>query len=1169
MVHFVALRLAAFKSFVDPTELRIEPGLTGVVGPNGCGKSNLVEALRWVMGEGSAKAMRGGEMEDVIFSGTANRSARAAAEVTVELATGGASLPMPWQTLDQLDVSRRIERAKGSTYRVNGREVRARDVHLLFADAATGAKSTAIVSQGQIGALIAARPRERRMILEEAAGITGLYARRHEAELRLNSAATNLERVDDLLLTVEAQLKNLRRQSRQAERFRTLSDDIQTTETILLLRLWREARARLAAFKVDVATRRTELSQRTDAAMTEDEHLQACAACLPELREAHGAAAAEVQRLSLALAASEAEERRAIADRDAARARVDQVASDLPREAALFEEAKQSLERLGAEETRVRARAEGEGEARQAAEAALTEASAAVDTADAELAALTAMAAAAETERRALVSKREEIEGRRVRLRQRLSEVERQRTELAKQAISEAELAQAVAAAATADTEAEQARSAADRADAALRKFNDVANTAHADHQALAADLARCSAEADALDQLLREPAERGAGGNGCPPLADAVTSEPGWEAALAAALGDDLLAAVEDAADAHAGDGNADPRWRTVPTGDTEPALPSTVKPMASVVSGPPAFARRLAQVGILETPEAAAQVQEMLRPGQRIVTADGGLWRWDGFVATASSSGAAAAARLRQRNRLTALIIERQHLEAKASAAASRNEEASAAAETARHAERAAREVVKAADTVARTAAGAARDAETRFASLTMRREQLVQSADTLAQDLAEADDAWAAVSAQLGAAPDPQANSQALEALRTTLANRRQDQAERRRHLETLDREASGRAARLRTIQADLRSWRERRAKAQTRRDSLNQRLRDCEAEKTVLEDRPGQVAAERHNLQTTLAAAEANLGAAEERLQHAEAARDDAERQAKAAERSLADAREAAARAEAGRDQAMAALTAAEQRIRSALTVPAEALEAEMADRLDQMTDTPEALEQRLEKLRRDRDMLGPVNLCADAEAAEMAAHIDMLKRERGDLDQAIVKLRQGIAELNREGRERLRQSFDAVDQHFQTLFRRLFDGGRAHLALTDADDPLEAGLEIMASPPGKRTQALSLLSGGEQALATLALIFAVFLANPAPVCVLDEVDAPLDDANVDRFCSLLEDMAASSGTRFLVITHHRMTMARMDRLFGVTMAERGVSSLVSVDLRHAEALRNTA
>ncbi len=408
--------------------------------------------------------------------------------------------------------------------------------------------------------------------------------------------------------------------------------------------------------------------------------------------------------------------------------------------------------------------------------------------------------------------------------------------------------------------------------------------------------------------------------------------------------------------------------------------------------------------------------------------------------------------------------------------------------------------------------------------------------------------------------------------------SLTGRTQDDelAEKRSHLiecrstaERLRREAETRRQRLAAIEQESNSWQSRAEAAERHLASLAERREAIEAEIESLARRPAEISAQRQALMELIEKAAAERREAADRLAEAEAALTAADRALKRAEADLAAAREARVRAEGAVAQAAEARSTLIERFRERLEcAPDEALaiaELDPGEELPQREQT----ESRIQRLIRERENIGPVNLRAETEAAEIETQLSGLQNERGDLVSAIARLRQGISSLNREGRERLLAAFEVVNKNFEELFTRLFGGGRAHLALTENDDPLEAGLEIMASPPGKRLQVLSLLSGGEQALTALALLFGVFLANPTPICVLDEVDAPLDDANVDRFCTLIEELGHSSATRFLVITHHRMTMARMDRLYGVTMAERGVSQLVSVDLQQADELRITA
>jgi len=1156
LLRFDRLRLSGFKSFVDSTELMIDRGLTGVVGPNGCGKSNLVEALRWVMGETSAKQMRGTEMDDVIFGGTAIRPSRNIAEVSLHLDNKERSAPAMFNDFDELEISRKIEREKGSLYRVNGKDVRARDVQLLFADSATGARSTAIVSQGRIGAVIAAKPKDRRKLLEEAAGISGLHSRRHEAELRLRAAETNLERLDDVLITLEAQLAALKKQARQASRYRNLSDHIRKAEATYFHLRWVLTQSEAEQHLETLAKAEAQVTELTALVAAVSTRHADGAALLPDLRQHEAEAAAQLQRLVLARERLDEDERRIEAAQQDGRNRLHQVGVDIDREKSLAADAAAATARLQEEDAEITAAREGEDGLRETAAAELATAQADVDILETRLAELTDAAAADEARRASLTRSVGEQEARQSRLSARADEIAAQHQALAADGVDADDLSRAEQAQNEALAGLETARADAQAAEAARNAADETVNAAVAAYQEADGARTRLEAEERALADILSAGA--GDGDGEWPAVIDSVTVEPGFETALGAALGEDLSAPVDQPAPL---------RWRTMGAFAAPPPLPEGARPLTDVVNGPKALQRRLSQVGVVEDAAEGDRLADHLFQGQRLVSRDGGLWRWDGF-SMAAGTATAAAARLEQRNRLAETREQLDGARAGADTAAGGLDTARQAAQAAQQAERAAREAVQAADTAHSQARDALAQLNHRATEHAARLHTLGDSRDAVAADLSETTTRLDEARDSLAGLPDAEIARQRIAAERDEMARLRGILVERQSAHTSLIRQAEERARRQAAIAQELDSWRQRNAGADQRAEELRQRRGEIEAELERLAARPAEIAEQRNALLEQLEVSEAARREAADKLAEAENGVAEAESALRVAEADMAKARENMVRLEGYVEQDRQAAAALTERIAERLDCRPE-VTGEIAG-LAEGAELPEMadVERKLERLQRERENMGPVNLRAEQEAAEQREQIDTLELERADLIAAIEKLRRGIAELNREGRQRLLESYREVDKHFQELFVRLFGGGRAHLTLIESDDPLEAGLEIMASPPGKRLQVLSLLSGGEQALTALSLLFAVFLTNPAPICVLDEVDAPLDDANVDRFCKLLDEMAHSGRTRFVVITHHRMTMARMDRLFGVTMAERGVSQLVSVDLQRAAELRDT-
>jgi chromosome segregation protein len=631
---------------------------------------------------------------------------------------------------------------------------------------------------------------------------------------------------------------------------------------------------------------------------------------------------------------------------------------------------------------------------------------------------------------------------------------------------------------------------------------------------------------------------------------------EPGLEAALGAALGDDLSAPADEPAPVH---------WRTLLPMADAPALPAGAEPLSDYVRGPAALSRRLSQIGLVPDSETGARLAADLKVGQRLVSRDGALWRWDGYTVSAGAA-TAAATRLEKRNRLKELREEFIGIRRHAANAEARLREVKSLAETAQADERTARETANRAEETWNGARDAFASLREKTAELSSKLASLQDSKFAVESDLAETTLHLRTAEEEFSTLTDIDALRDQASACQAVLNENRTVQLNRQSAFDNLSRAAEERRERLDAIVREVESWTGRRDAAVRKLEELTARQQEQTEEHERLEKAPEELKAKHATLMGQIETAELTRKVAADELAVAESHLREADQELRAAEIAVAQAREARVRIEGFVEQAKQAVDNLIERIR-------ERIEAGPEDLLEIAEHSPEkelpdmdSVERRHERLLRERDTMGPVNLRAEQEAQELEEQIETLNTERLDLVEAIDKLRQGINQLNREGRERLLTSFKEVDSHFQELFVRLFGGGRAHLQLTDSDDPLEAGLEILASPPGKRLQVLSLLSGGEQALTALALLFAVFMTNPAPICVLDEVDAPLDDANVDRFCNLLDEMSESGHTRFMIITHHRMTMARMHRLFGVTMAERGVSQLVSVDLQQAEGLR---
>ena len=958
MVKFKNLKISGFKSFIDPVELPIEDGLTGIVGPNGCGKSNLVEALRWVMGESSAKNVRGQEMDDVIFSGTDDRSSRNLAEVTLTIDNTDKSAPEEYSKEEELQITRAIERGSGSSFAINNKEVRARDILLLFADSASGARSNAMVSQGQIGSIVKSKPTERRLVLEEAAGITGLYSRRHEAELRLNGAEQNLERLDDVISTLEAQMKSLKRQARQAGRYKNIGTHVRRQEGLLLYLKWKEGKKLFDNSKADFDRVEKSVNEITSLTTKKNIEISKITEKLPDLRQSITNATSDLQKLTSEQDILIKEDKDTAELLITTENRILQTKQDIERETKIVADANESINRIQKEINDLRG--SGKQENNDQIESTIE------DIADKKPA--TCLKEAQEKE-------------------------EKERTHL----------------------------------------------------REIESEISGIKAEEKAINELLATKKS-----SGWPSIIDEITPETGYEKALGAALGEDLEGSASQ---------DAPIFWATLPPIEKAHNLPPETKPLSKFVKAPTNLSRRLNQIGVIKDQSKGDKLQKRLLPGQRLVSLDGSLWRWDGYTVR-SENVTNSSKKLGYRRRLNDIRKRSEKLDQEIEIVRKRVSEAVNAVQNARNAEQDVRVF-------------------SLFTDLQRWKSQLTNS-----------------------------------------------------------DKQTTELTARLKKYENEIQQLKHRPIKNSDRREELKQIIQNRESG--------------RNKEINNLSELENNLSQLQEDLRKHE--------------RHLNESRENRIRVDSESKHLKENLEEVSNQIFEKIKCKPEEAPEILKIKSEKELPSLEEADARLERLIKERDNMGPVNLRAEEEAKDLENQTKTMNSEKEDLLSAISRLRQGITNLNKEGRQRLLASFDVVNKNFEKLFFQLFAGGHAHMKLVDSEDPLEAGLEIYASPPGKKLKTLTLLSGGEQALTAIAVIFAVFLANPAPICVLDEVDAPLDDSNVDRFCQLLKEITKTTHTRFLIVTHHRVTMAKVDKLFGVTMEERGVSKLVSVDLKTAEGLR---
>ena len=860
MLSLDKLSIKGFKSFVEPTEFEIKSGLTGIVGPNGCGKSNIVEAIRFGLGEVSAKQLRGKEIDDLIFNGTDNRPSWNLAEVGLFVNIDGTDLENKFES-KSLEIARKIWRGEGTNSYINGKEVRLKDIQLLFADASTSARSTSIVSQGRIGAITQAKPEDRKMVLEEAAGILGLQSRRHDSELRLKAATNNLLRVEDVIQTYEEQLAILKKQSKEAERFRSISTLIKNAEASVFYVKRNQIQATLQNLEDEKNKIKIKLADYQGDVSSQDQAFEDLKVKIPPMREKSYSLNSELDRLNMTV-------------------------ENLKQEELRFEEHKTNLEH-------------------------------------------------------------------RVKQLQKDLEVENKQNNDTKSKIQEI-----------------------------TDEINDLSST-----------------DFDSNPEKTIGKTDRS--------LLNNISFEKEYENSVAAIFGKELLASLDKDEVFY---------WSENIDQEISASFDFPCKVASKIIKAPNRITNKLNNVAIIEDSSKGNEFHKHLKPGQAIVDKEGNLWRWDGLFVSSSYE-----------SNISSILSELKE--------------------------------------------------------------------------------------------------------------------------------------KRLNDLKKQIKEW-ERISEITVQKiNDLNERIKTATEELDISQNNPGDIDSKRQFLLNKIKELEEEKKLFDNELQEKENLMDQLSKELRNKEQNFSVVKEDLIRKESEISNFNNNLQQLANSCREKINVDLLNLENEI-EKLKKDEDL-ETAEKRVMRLVTERERIGAVNLLAEDEYTKLREKVNDTIKDKNEIQESIEKLHDAINKINKEGVLRLRDAFQIVNENFERLFTKLFGGGKAHLKLIqDDEDPLNSGLEIFASPPGKKMQNITLLSGGEQALTAISLLFAVFIANPSPFCILDEVDAPLDDNNVDRFCSMVEEISEKVQTKFIIITHNRMTMSRVDRLYGVTMPEEGVSQIVSVELEEA-------
>ena len=1142
-MKFKSIRISGFKSFLEPTEIDLNEGLTGIVGPNGCGKSNIVEAMKWVMGENSARQMRGEGMDDVIFSGSKERPARNFAEVTIKLDNTEKKAPTNFNQFDEIEISRKIEREKGSTYRINSKQVRARDVQLIFADSASGARSSGIVSQGRISQIIESSLEERRVILEEAANIKGLHNRKHEAVLKLNGATDNLSRLLDIENTYNEQLIELEKQGRKAARYRSVGDRLRKAEASLFLSLLNKAEqefndleTKFKKSKNQVEEAQINLSKNTKSKLEIFNKL-------PELRTIEAEKAATLQSLNISKIRLEEEEATSKITLNNVLNQISQIETDIRREIEIKDDAIKTISNLLLEKEKLLLDTKDFTIKKNDAARRVNELKIKSENADAKLSSIN-------SEIFSIKSDKSDLENRINNLKEKIKNSEDQKLQFNmtedKKLIDEQNKKRV-----NIEKLIKEESNKLELIKKQLENEENLSITLREKKGKIDYDLNVMRADLHSLSSLLGYDEFKNN------TLEATIDDIGNLQDAIGSVLGETILAPVKS--------DNSDEQnisyWKEI-TAKFEEKLPKGAIPIISKIKKNSILDIALIGIGIVENEKTALKLQKELSFGQALTTLKGGLWRWDGYVQPLGVQNSYSE-RLQQITKLRNLQDELPSKE---------KEEVTIVNEINQN------------DLELKKFFGTTKEIESKINLLNNELndtklsisslDSKINSSNILLKEHQNILDTSQKELVDLETLSKKSLNLPTLLAdelkIRNAADQCRNQLTDAMAAEQQIRNQESYQQRNLMQINNQKNDWENRKDEAETRIKSLKERLDSLKEDKSRLEKLPDNFVEKANELNIKIETAKQKRNLAADKLVQTETLLNEAEKSEKSSEQNLASFREDMIKVEAALNLASTKIENIEDRVYEKLRVKSKQLKeiVNISDN-EELNTSIETLEKTVQRLLNERESLGAVNLRAEEEMNEMRQKIELMSKERVDLELAIEKLKSGIFELNKEGRQRLKDSFELVNKNFKNLFKELFGGGDAELKLVGDDDPLKAGLEILASPPGKKMQLLSLLSGGEQALTAISLIFSVFLCNPAPICILDEVDAALDDSNVSRFCNLLDKIVDETETYFLVVTHHRLTMAKMNRLFGVTMEQKGISRLVSVDLEQANKIKDIA